>query len=382
MKKIISLLGILMFVISCNGQGKESYWKGQEVTKESKEPFHGVTLAYMEMIAEMRIYLSKNDDSLVFTYPYEKKIKVSELKSLTGCRLKDGGKLLDSVYDVRVEGDQLKIKFYYIGTASKDNRFSLNLVRTDKASYIKETETLKNEKNRVLEMIKPADVSGLGVSISIPEYFKPDININLLNPIQLAEDLCQVKGIQTLSSSESFKVGQEKYNYRQYELVNADQVSRIAARIGTIDFPTFKLVTNQDGSRTDAWMVGRERSDKKTIQSIFRSVQSKYPNADIIAIGAPEIAQTKDDVVGIASTFGVTMTNSNEIIRILISIPEELYGIKQEATGSKEVAKAFEYYISLIGTAEIQVKVISKKLNDLLNAKNFSGDRPYFLSEE
>lgn len=382
MKKIISLLGILIFIISCNGQGKESYWKGQEVTKENKELIHGVTLAYMEMIAEMRIHLSKNNDSLVFTYPYEKKIKISELKTLTGCRLKDSGELLDSIYDVRVEGDQLKIKFHYIGTASKDDRFSLNLVKVDKASYSKEIETLKNEKKRMLEMIKPADVSGLNVSINVPEYFKSGINPDILNPIQLAEDLCQVKGLQTLSSSESFKVGQEKYNYRQYELVNADKIKRVAAKIGTIDFPTLRLVTDQSGSRTDAWMVSRENSDKKTIQSIFRSIQSKYPNATVTATGAPEIALTKDDVVGMSSTFGVAMTTNNEIIRILINTPEELYGKKQEAANSKEVLKAFEYYISLIGTAEIKVQIISKKLNDLLNAKDFSGDKPSFLSEE
>lgn len=381
MKKIISLLGILIFIISCNGQEKESYWKGQEVTKESKEQMHGVTLAYMEMIAEMRIHLSKNNDSLVFTYPYEKKIKVSELKSLTGCRLKDSGELLDSVYDVRVEGDQMKIKFHYIGTASQDNRFTLNLVKTDKANYTKEIETLKNEKKRLIEMIKPADVSGLNLAISVPEYFKRGAHLDALNPIQLAEDLCQVKGVQTLSSSESFKVGKEKYNYHQYELGNADKIKRMAATMGTVDFPTLKIVTDQAGNRTDAWMIGRENTDKKTIQSIFKSIQSKYPNATVTAIGAPEIALTKDDVVGIASTFGITMTTNSEIIRILINTPEELYGKKQTATDSKGFLKAFEYYISLIGTADIEIQMVSKTLNELLNAKDFSGDRPSFLSE-
>lgn len=382
MKKIISLLSVLIFIISCSGQEKESYWKGQEVTKESKEQMHGVTLAYMEMIAEMRIHLSKNNDSLVFTYPYEKKIKVSELQSLTGCRLKESGKLLDSVYDVRVEGDQLKIKFHYIGTASKDNRFSLNLVKTDQADYIKETETLKNEKKKLIEMIKPADVSGLNIAVNVPEYFRSGANLDALNPVQLAEELCQIKGVQTLSSSGSFKVGKEKYNYHQYELGNADKIKRVAATMGPIDFPTLKIVTDQAGNKTDAWMISRENTDKKTIQSIFRSIQSRYPNAAIAAIGEPEIALTKDDVVGIASSFGITMTGNSEIIRIMINIPEELYGKKQTATDSKGALKAFEYYISLIGNAEIEVQMVSRKLYELLNAKDFSGDRPSFLSEE
>lgn len=64
----------------------------------------------MDMIAEMRIHISKNKDSLIFNYPYEKKIKISELKSLTNCRIPSTGQLLDSVYDVRVENNKLKTK--------------------------------------------------------------------------------------------------------------------------------------------------------------------------------------------------------------------------------------------------------------------------------
>lgn len=388
MKRILFLFSLLLLIISCNGQEKETYWKGDNVMKEDKTLMHGVTLAYMDMIAEMRIHLSKNNDSIVFAYPYEKKMKLSELKSLTDCRLKDTGELLDSVYDVRVEGNQLKIKFYYIGTSDKDQRFFLNLVKTDKETYLKETEKLREGKKKLLEMIKPIDVSALNLSINIPGYFKPEIKLDALSPIELAEDLCQIRGLQTSSSAISFTIEEKgKFDYHEYGIMNADKINRSVAVMNNINLTSLRLLTDTSGKKVEAWMVSKEKTDKKELQSLFKAIQSKYPNAKVKSIGEPSLVASVDDVLDLPSTFGIVLTTDNEIIKLVVKVPEDLYdkGMKNKPlpydASSKEVLKTFEHYIDLTKTSEVKVIFASKKLDDLLNADGFSGERPEFLSD-
>ncbi|SUJ21169.1 Uncharacterised protein [Sphingobacterium spiritivorum] len=188
---ILSIILLTMLSIKTYAQDKRTYWKPEKVTKVNNKSMWGITLAYMDMIAEMRIHLSESKDSLYFSYPYEKKIKISDLQSLTDCRLKDTGELLDSIYEVAIEKDTLKIKFNYIGTAEKDNRFSLNMIPVKKGEYNSEVERLKKHKEEILSKIKTIDLSALNLEWTLPDYFK-EKGLSDLNPVQLAEELAEV----------------------------------------------------------------------------------------------------------------------------------------------------------------------------------------------
>ncbi|OCA77228.1 hypothetical protein BBI01_01840 [Chryseobacterium artocarpi] len=388
MKKILLFLSLLVIVISCNGQNKETYWKSDGVEKIDKEPMHGVTLSYMEMLAEMRIHLSKSNDSLIFEYPYMKKIKLSELKSLTGCRLKDTNELLDSVYDVRVEGDQLNIKFHYIGTASKENRFFLKFIKMDKDNYSKEVEKLQNDKKRLLDMIKPIDISGLDLSVSIPEYFKSDIKLDALSPIELAEDLCQIRGLKTLSTPISFNIKEKgKFVYHQYGIQNTDKIERTVAAMGNFNFTSLQILTDAERKRVDAWMVAKENKSKKDVQSLLKAIVSKYPKAKITMAGEPSTVASKEDVLDIVSKFGIILETDKEVVKLMLKIPEELYdkeGSKEHLSykaPSSEVLKRFEYYVDLTEKSELRLIMSSKKLDDQLASDGVSGTVPSFVSE-
>ena len=69
-------LGYTLLFISCNSQ-TETYWNAYDVFRINKEPITGFTLTYME-----NIHIRHRKDSLEFHYPFQKKIKSSELKSL------------------------------------------------------------------------------------------------------------------------------------------------------------------------------------------------------------------------------------------------------------------------------------------------------------
>lgn len=388
MKKIILFLTLLLIAVSCKGQEKETYWKSHEVGKENKGSIYGVTLAYMEMIIKMKIHATRNNDDLVFDYPYERKVKISDLKSLTGCRLKSTGELLDSVYDIRIEGDKMKIKFHYIGTDSKDNQFYLTLIKTDKNTYSQEIEKLQADKKRLLSMIEPVDVSGLNLSVSIPEYCKPEIKLGVLSPIELAEDLCEIRGLETVSVPISFTIsGKGKFAYYQYGILNADKINRSVAKMDKLDFTGLQMLTDGEGKRVEAWMVSKESTDKKEIQSILKTILSKYPNAKITSTGEPLIADSKESIHSVTSKFGIILRTDRDVVKLMIKIPEQLYdnGRKSKAlsykASSKEFLKEFEHYIDCVEKGEIRIVVSSKKLDDELNSDGISGTVPSFVRE-
>jgi hypothetical protein len=209
MKKLLLLsLGIL-FLKNAIGQEVESYWKTDNVTRIDNKEIWGVTLSYMEMLANMQIHLTKHGDLLKFSFPDQQEIKLSQFKSITNCRLKQSGELLDSVYAVESEPEKLKIMFHYAGRDG-ENRFAVNLLPIESGVYFKEVEKLRNERKKLLELLVPLDLSGLNLSLPIPSYFNPSLNLDILNPIQLAEDLCDIEKLRTESTRFDFTIKGEK----------------------------------------------------------------------------------------------------------------------------------------------------------------------------
>lgn len=373
---------------SC-GQETETYWKSENVTKIDNTPFRGITSAYMDMIAEMQIHLSKNNDSLIFNYPNEKTIKISELKSLTNCRIPSTGQLLDSVYDVRVENDKLKIKFHYIGTGDEEKRFVLNLIKIDKKEFLEETERLQKEKTKLKNIIKPINATTLDLSILKPTYLNTEIDLNKLNPIALAEDLCDVKHFfnSTALKNESFTIkdkGSFQYNY--YNIQNSNKIASEVANIGNIKFNSLAFITNEADNKNNAIIFTQNELQTKSIQTLYDLITSKMKSAKINEIGLPE------DVVSISRVFGIVWTTEKQKIKLLIETPEEILYQKADANFSlpytedvhseKDILRIFKHYLSLTEKAKIRIVIASTEFDELLNADGFSGNRPTILGED
>jgi len=135
---------ILVLLIPTICKAQETYWAANEVARISRKEIHGVTLAYMESIAEERLHVVMSGDSIEFHYPFQKKMKASEVRTVSNFKIFDDyDKPLDSVYFVGLEKGSLVIKFYYLGSPNKDNEFEIKFEQLNRQQYFEEIEELK-----------------------------------------------------------------------------------------------------------------------------------------------------------------------------------------------------------------------------------------------
>ena len=143
---IYQLLIILTLLIPTICKAQETYWAANEVGRISRKEIHGVTLAYMESIAEEQFHVVMSGDSIAFHYPFQKKMKASEVKTISNFKIFDDyDKPLDSVYFVGLEKGSLVIKFNYFGSPNKDNEFEVRFEQLDRQQYFEEIEKLKKK---------------------------------------------------------------------------------------------------------------------------------------------------------------------------------------------------------------------------------------------
>ncbi|QQS98242.1 hypothetical protein I6J03_03530 [Sphingobacterium spiritivorum] len=363
-----------MFSIKTYAQEKRTYWKLVNVTKVNNKSMWGITLAYMDMIAEMRIHLSESKDSLYFSYPDEKKIKISDLQSLTDCRLKNTGELLDSVYEVAIEKDTLKIKFNYIGTAEKDNRFSLNMIPVKKDEYISEVERLKKHKEEILSKIKTIDLSALSLEWILPDYFKVK-ELSDLNPVQLAEELAEVSNGFKITSNK-IELTKDKNKYNSYGIENINRIGLHAARIHAVNFDNIELVSNVVNSKVEAIIVSQNNMDKSVIRNLFDTISEKLTGDSVAQFGLPMLYDDNTSL-GIHSFFSVSWTGKDKIVRLAIdNVPDELFDKEidndialPETYSAADIDKVLRHYLDLIPTSRVRVFIVSKEFDEILHLK-------------
>jgi len=388
---------ILLSAMLAQGQEKESYWTGYNVTRVDHQPIWGITLSYMEMLADMRIHLSKQQDVLTFAYPEEKSVKISELKSLTNCRMESTGELLDSVYEIGMETDTLRIKFHYNGRDG-ENRFSLNLVKIDKSEYFEEVEKRRTERKQLLDSIQAVDLSALNLSIPVPGYFTSKTDLGILNPIGLAEDLCNMKTLQIGSSDfECEAEGKDRQQYNNYDIQNAEYIDKVAATLGGKDFHNLSIVKNINSSEIEALVVSGQNFDKETIRELFDFINAKQLQAQVEDEGLPiQYSTDKESMFGISDYFGVSWSDGTKKIELLIKTPDDLadqgqdggvlipafkYSEVDRVLSRGEIFEVFDHYLNTLGPTEVKVFMVSKKYDELLHAESFSGSKPSSLSD-
>lgn len=145
-RQLFFLALMLLLFSNCNAQEQRTYWAANEVYRISRETIHGVTLAYMESLAEEQLHVVKSGDSLEFHYPFEKKVKASELRTVSNFKLFDDyNEALDSVYYAGLENGGFVIKFCYLGGLNKDNKFIITFDQLSREEYFEEIKKIKKE---------------------------------------------------------------------------------------------------------------------------------------------------------------------------------------------------------------------------------------------
>lgn len=360
---------------SC-AQEKDTYWKLENVTKIDNKPFLGITSAYMDMIAEMRIHLSTNNDSLYIDYPFEKKMKISEFQSFTNCKFPSTGQLLDSIYDINITNNALNIKLYYNGTAEEEKRFSLNFVNINKEAFHKEVNNLKEEKLKILENINSIDLS----TLEIPKntgYLSQQNNLKPLNPLQLAEELVDNKNsFKVITRTFSISKDKNQLNYISRGVENSDKLGKIAAHISEVNFNNIEYIENEKTKNIDAIFVSKNKMNNSEITALYNFISNNTTTKNIEQFGLP-ILYDEGDFLGIHNFLAITWKTKDKVIKLAVEdIPDELWdkeidnniALKDNYT-IKDIDKVFRHYLSLIKSSEIKLFIVSNDFDYLLHSK-------------
>ncbi len=365
--------------MACSQQNDKTYWITQDVTKMNGKPFHGITSSYMDMIAEMRIHLTKNSDSIAIDYPFEKKMKLSEFKSLTNVRIKESGELLDSIYEVKVEGDLLKIKFIYEGTLDDEKSFSVNLKQVNQAKYNAEITRLKKDKEQLLAKVKPVNLSNLDLAVAIPSYFKEE-NISIaINPVQLAEELADmnrlrapITEITTDFSFESEIPGQPKEKYSVYALENTEKINLPAGNVDKVVFNSIEFISNS-ATKNLSLILLRKNAKKDDLQSLYKTINSNMPNAKIETKGLPQYGSDKG-LIDLDDFISISFISEQKTVKLSIDVSIDYFTkngggdvvLDYDEQNPQAMKKVFEHYLNLLSEAKMRLYVVSKPFDEFL----------------
>lgn len=377
--KLILLFYPLFLTMACNQQNDKSYWITEDVSKKDGRPFHGITSSYMDMIAEMRIHLTKNGDIVTIDYPYEKNMKLSEFKSLTNVRIKDSGELLDSITEVKVEGDLLKINFIYAGTSDDEKSFFVNLIQVNQDKYDAEITRLKKDKEQLLAKVKPVDLSNLDLAVAIPLYFKEENISNAINPVQLADELADMNKdagpiiqITTDYSFESEIPGQPKENYSVFALENTEKIKLAVANVRKVEFNSIELISDSAAQKL-AMILLTKNAKKEDLQSLYKAISANMPNATIITNGLPQYGSEKDKI-DLDDFITISFISEQKTIKLSIDVStddhkkfaEENAILAYDEQNPQAMKKVFEHYLNLFNQAKVRVYIVSKSFDEVI----------------
>lgn len=379
--KLNTLFPILFFTVilqSCKGQETESFWRAEYVKKIDGKPIDdGIRSAYMTMIVDMKLYLSKKNDSIFLINPNEKKMKISELTSISNVRSKGKNKeLLDNVYDVRKNNDSLQIMFYFGGRKESD-RYILSFSSIDKKNFLNETQKLKKEKKQLFKMLKTVDCSAIDLAIQKPDYFNKDIKLNTLNPIQLAEMISvDNDGFQTSVSHVSFNLKSKGLRqYSEYYLQGSEKLNFNAAVIGKVNFNTIKMVSNDINDKTNAIIITQKNLKNDEIKELFTNINSKIGNVKINE----------------GNTFNLEISwfDANKTVKMIITNVADITDSTDEILtqintlqNSISVENILHQYLSTVKKSETKVTIVSNELLKIVQTdefKNRVGGMPFIV---
>lgn len=353
LNKFLTLLSLLLF-ISCNSQEKETYWKAENVYKVNGEQFYGLTFAFMETIAEQELHLMKKGEFITFHYPHKKKVKISELKHISNFDLlPDSNKKFDSVYNVSVEKEKLRIKFIYSGTLSDDKKFAIDFKKISKEKYFESINKIQQQLKVANESIEPFRFENLDLKVKKPEFFnKKTLNVITKNNHQINVYQPRIV-LSDFGGKNPYKVNGLAIKYNENSCI---------ATYKKNCFDGIEYLWNTQNKETEAIiLLKNEKQTKSEIIKLFKTIDDNMNNTDFM------IWNPNDNLE-------LNWISETEIINLVIEdigfLSESDFG-KIDIYGTNEYyKKLFKHYSKSISKSNIKIYIISKELDNTLRSRS------------
>ena len=81
-KNTILLIIVMLASLNCKSQEGQTYWEINNIYREDKTPFQGLTEDAMQKILDYNFHFIRKGDSLYFDLPRKFSIKLSTFKNL------------------------------------------------------------------------------------------------------------------------------------------------------------------------------------------------------------------------------------------------------------------------------------------------------------
>ncbi|MGJ1509118.1 hypothetical protein ACR79N_19695 [Sphingobacterium siyangense] len=373
----ILICSILLSSTACQAQDQGAYWVAVSSNKINREPMRGITLSYMEMLIKAFPYLAVKGNDILIPYPDEKRIQKQEFTSFTNTRIKLlNNRLLDSIYGIKSGKDTLRINFYYQGTGDEDKKFVLNYIPISKAAYEKATAALKQERRKVLESRLPWDATGLDFNKMRPLYLQDMATMDLINPIQLADELTQssdktavVYRSAILSRNDSLQ------HFKTFGIENMLLSESIAAKIGNTTFDNLEFYVDSN-NRNQGMGLRQKYMPVNAITEVFNKISSQFPSAKLSYFGLPKKFED-GDISGIHINIALTWHTEGKVVKLVVEgIPDALFDREVDRDiavtddqNATEIKQVLAHYLTLIDQANLRVFVMSRDFDELLNRK-------------
>ncbi len=372
--RLLPLFVCMLLFNACAAQQQESYWKAAEIVKADGEAFRGITESYMEMLIDMQLHIQLKGDSLIVDYPYQRSLEISTFKSLTNARIEHTGALLDSVEEVEVTTESLKIWFRYLGTSEKDNRFCLHMLPQNRESYLQELEQLKKESSASAAAFGAVDLSPLKLNALQAPEIDPR-TLAKINPMQMAQELTgDEQSTKAIDRTFTFTKGALKQEYSNIGLENS---AIPTARLQGVDFHTTEYISDAKNKTLQAVIVVEKNVEQSALLKLYDELLAKNKDAQVAQFGLPKFYED-GTALGIHSFMAITLKSGSQTIKFAIDdVPEELYiaevdqniAVPAEGGTADEIKKIFRHYLGLIDRTNLNIFIVSNEFDQLLHAK-------------
>lgn len=301
MKKLI-IIFLFSFSLQACGQEKETYWEIENIYREDKKPFIGLTGFYMQEIYDNNFHFVKRNDSLFFELPEKFVLDLNNFKSLR--QLNITNRDYYEMYDYIFNRDNFIIKFKDNATSTESKNTIIDFKKISKEQFEKNVaeaisyqkditkkinelkDELKNNPPIVLDNVKKLSLK----STIISNDKSDDIELLIPNEVEL-----RVSGDIKNEKFGSIKIGTIKDNSKIYDIKHSKEdygLEQLTIWISTdkSNFETEKYVSENDAivlvrkgnNNIIGYTIGYDfENEKAKIVSFFTLKYFKVGNSQI-----------------------------------------------------------------------------------------------------
>ncbi|MGE8300471.1 MAG: hypothetical protein ACN6OW_12925, partial [Sphingobacterium paramultivorum] len=220
------------------------------------------------------------------------------------------------------------------------------------------------------------DATGLDFNKMRPLYLQDMATMDLINPIQLADELTQssdktavVYQSAILSRNDSLQ------HFKTFGIENMLLSESIAAKIGNTTFDNLEFYVDSN-NRNQGMALRQKYMPVNAITEVFNKISSQFPSAKLSYFGLPKKFED-GDISGIHINIALTWHTEGKVVKLVVEgIPDALFDREVDRDiavtddqNATEIKQVLAHYLSLIDQANLRVFVMSRDFDELLNRK-------------